>query len=117
LSLYNIGAIVAFHPASIKRLQALPGLISLGQRIGPVHLMKVQQPLSWFIKGAGKVTTNWNRLELSDLSGDEVILKYHWVKGLTASPAARIEPVFFADDPIPFIKLVNPPVNLSLRVR
>jgi hypothetical protein len=117
LSLYNIGAIVAFHPASIKRLQALPGLISLEQRIGPVHLMKVRQPLSWFIKGEGKVAAGWNRLDLSELAGDEVILKYHWVKGLTSTPTARIEPVLFADDPIPFIKLVGPPARLVLQVR
>ena len=79
--------------------------------------MKVRQPLSWFIKGQGTVKAGWNRLELADLSGDEVILKYHWVNGLTASPPARLDPVLFADDPIPFIKISSPPARLSLRVR
>ena len=117
LNLYNIGAVVAFHPASIKKLQAIPGLVSLDRRIGPVHLMKVRQPLSWLIKGEGKVKPAWNRLELSDLAGDEVILKYHWVDGLTASPPTTIEPIQLADDPIPFIKLANPPVQVTLQVR
>ena len=115
LRLYNVGAVVAFHPASIKRLQSIPGLVTLDQRFGPVHLMKVNQPLTWFIAGDGRVTTGFNRLELSELTGNEVILKYHWIEDLTASPPVKIEPVKMADDPIPFIKLINPPPRVVLR--
>jgi hypothetical protein len=116
LRLYNIGAVVAFHPASLRRLQAIPGLVTLEQRIGPVHLMKVNQPLTWFVAGKGKVKAGLNRLELSEITGDAVILKYHWVEGLTASPPAKIEQVKMLDDPIPFIKLVAPPPSVTLRV-
>jgi len=116
LRLYNIGAVVAFHPASLQRLQSIPGLVTLDQRVGPVHLMKVNQPLTWFIEGEGKVKVGFNRLELSNLKGNEIILKYHWIEGLTAIPPTKIEPVKMADDPIPFIKLINPPPAVSLRV-
>jgi hypothetical protein len=78
--------------------------------------MKVKQPLSWFVRGDGKVKATFNRLELSDLKGDEVVLKYHWIEGLTAFPATKIEPVMIADDPIPFIKLIRPPPTVTLRV-
>jgi hypothetical protein len=78
--------------------------------------MKVNQPLSWFIEGAGKVKAGLNRLELSELKGNEVILKYHWVEGLTASPPTKVELVKMLDDPIPFIKLVAPPPSVTLRV-
>ncbi|HKY06648.1 MAG TPA: hypothetical protein VJQ55_00315, partial [Candidatus Binatia bacterium] len=116
LRLYNIGAIVAFHPASVRRLQAAGGLITLDRRIGPVHLMKVQQPLSWFVKGSGKLTAGWNRLELSELSGEEVVLKYHWIQGLSASTPVKIVAEKIGEDPIPFIKLVNPPHRVVLHV-
>lgn len=116
LRLYNIGAVVAFHPASLKRLESIPGLVALDERVGPIRLLKVNQPLSWFIQGEGKVKAGFNRLELSDLKGDEVILKYHWVEGLSALPATNIEPVMIADDPIPFIKLIRPPPAVTLRV-
>jgi hypothetical protein len=116
LRLYNIGAVVAFAPRSIQRLLSIPGLVTVEQRIGPVHLMKVNQPLSWFIAGEGKLKAGYNRLELSELKGDELILKYHWVAGLTAEPLVRMEPVHLADDPIPFIKLIHPPSALKLRV-
>jgi hypothetical protein len=116
LRLYNIGAVVAFHPASLKKLQSIPGLVTVDERIGPIHLMKVHQPLTWFLEGTGDVRAGFNRLELANLKGREVILKYHWVEGLTASPLAKIVPVNIPDDPIPFIKIVEPPSSLILRV-
>jgi hypothetical protein len=115
LGLYNIGAIAAFHPASLKRLQSIPGLVTLDQRIGPVHLMKVNQVLNWFVQGQGKIKARLNRLELTELAGNPVIVKYHWIAGLKSEPAAKIEPVKLADDPIPFIKIIDPPAALILR--
>lgn len=114
--LYNIGAVVAFYPASVRRLLAVPGLVTPDRRIGPVHLMKVNQPLSWFLQGEGKVKASLNRLELSELKGKEIVLKYHWIKGLSAIPPARIVPIRIYDDPIPFIKIFAPPAALTLRV-
>jgi hypothetical protein len=116
LRLYNIGAVVAFDPVSIKRLQSIPGLTTFAGRIGPIYLMKVNQPSSWFVAGDGKVKANFNRLELSELKGNDVLLKFHWIEGLTATPLTTIEPVKIADDPIPFIKLVHPPSHVILRV-
>ncbi|MEO6163880.1 MAG: hypothetical protein ABIP88_07060 [Candidatus Binatia bacterium] len=117
LRLYNIGAVVAFHPASVKKLLSIPGLVTVDRSIGPVHLMKVNQSLSWFIEGDGKVQSGANRLALRDLKGSEIVLKYHWVAGLNSEPAAKIEPVTLADDPIPFIKLIDPPASLVLRIQ
>jgi hypothetical protein len=54
--------------------------------------------------------------ELSELKGSEIILKFHWVDGLTTHPLTKLEWVNLADDPIPFIKLVNPPAALTLSV-
>ena len=115
--LYNIGAVVAFHPASIQRLQSVPGLVTLEQRVGPVHLMKVNQPLSWFLQGEGKVKASLNRLEVSEVKGNEVILKYHWAEGLIGTPAVKIVPVKIYDDPIPFIKILDPPATFTLQIR
>ena len=114
--LYNIGAVVAFHPASIQRLQSVPGLISLDRRVGPIHLMKVNQPLTWFLQGEGRVKAGLDRLELSEIKGKEIVLKYHWTEGLSANPPAKIVPVEIYDDPIPFIKIIEPPAALTLRI-
>jgi hypothetical protein len=117
LRLYNIGAVVAFHPASVKKLLSIPGLVTVDQRIGPIYLMKVNQPLNWFVEGEGKVDASAGRLELSDLKGREIVLKYHWVQGLNALPPVQIVPIQLGDDPIAFIKLIDPPSSVVLRTQ
>jgi hypothetical protein len=114
--LYNIGAVVAFHPASIERLQSVAGLLSLDRRVGPVHLMKVNQPLGWLLQGDGKVEAALGRLKVSEVKGREIILKYHWVEGLKGVPPAKISSVTMLDDPIPFIKIVDPPATFTLQI-
>jgi hypothetical protein len=116
LRIYNIGAVVAFHPASLKRLESLAGLVSLDRRIGPVHLLKVNQPLSWFLEGDGHVEAGLGRLEVRNVTGREIILKYHWVEGLRGIPAVKMVPVKLGDDPIPFIKVIDPPANFALQI-
>jgi hypothetical protein len=114
--LYNIGAVVAFHPASLKRLRSIPGLITLDRRIGPVHLMTVNQPSDWFVRGQGQITATLNRLEVSTSGAKEVILKYHWLDGLVSNPPATIIPIKIYDDPIPFIKVIDPPRSFTLKI-
>jgi hypothetical protein len=116
LRLYNIGAVVAFHPASLKRLESLAGLVSLDRRIGPVHLLKVNQPLSWFLEGDGLVDASLGGLQVRNGTGRAIILKYHWVEGLRGIPAVKMVPVKLGDDPIPFIKIFDPPANFALQI-
>jgi len=116
LRLYNVGAVVAFHPASIQRLLSIPGLVTVDRQIGPIFLMKVDQPLTWFLQGAGNVKSGPNRLEISDVRGNEITLKYHWIEGLAGSPAVIIIPVKIGEDPIPFIKVVDPPAAFTLQI-
>jgi len=116
LRLYNVGAVVAFHPASVQRLLSISGLVTVDRQIGPIFLMKVNQPLTWFVQGDGKVKASANRLELSDVRGSELILKYHWVAGLAGIPAVKMDPVKIANDPIPFIKISNPPAVFTLQI-
>jgi hypothetical protein len=114
--LYNIGAVVAFHPVSIQRLQSIPGLVDVDRRIGPIHLMKVNQPFTWFLEGAGTLKAGLNRLDLSDVEGKEIVLKYHWIEGLVGMPDVEVTPVQMYDDPIPFIRIINPPAAFTLKV-
>jgi hypothetical protein len=113
---YNIAAVVAFHPRSVQRLVS-SGLVSVDRRLGPIHLMKVLvQPLNWFFKGEGEIESGLNKIRVSRIKGDEIVLKYHWAQGLVSDPPAAISPVKILDDPIPFIKIDNPPAELTLRI-
>jgi hypothetical protein len=113
--LYNIVAIVAFHPRSLERLTALQGLLVPVERSANVVLFRVNREPGWFLSGSGRVEAGLNRLECTGVSGAEVVLKYHWLEGLRSEPDVRIEPVRLLDDPIPFIKIINPPSRLLAR--
>ena len=112
---YNIGAVIAFHPRSVERLIS-SGLVSVDRRLGPIHLLRVNQPLSWFLKGEGELESGLNRIRASKVKGDEIVLKYHWTEGLVSDPPVAISPEKILDDPIPFIKITNPPAEFTLSI-
>ena len=58
-------------------------------------------------------TINW----FSQISpGDPVILKYHFVSGMKSEPEAILVPLKIMDDPVPFIKIINPPKSIQLYI-
>jgi hypothetical protein len=117
LDLYNIGAIVAFAPPSIARFLSLGDRIELAGQFGPIVVMRARRPLSWFLKGSGRVSVGVNAIRLMEIEGDDAVIKFHWVEGLASDPPARIEPYPIPGDPIPFIRLIDPPEEVTLRVR
>jgi hypothetical protein len=112
---YNVGAVVAFHPRSVQRLLS-SGLVSVERRLGDVHLMRVSQPLNWFLEGQGQLEAGFNRIHASKIQGNVVILKYHWAEELLTNPPLKVEPHRVLDDPIPFIKIIDPPPEFTLAI-
>lgn len=115
LALYNVGWIVVHSELSKAFLKSQPAARLLAEQ-GPLAVYAWEgEPLSFVAKGAGQVESRTlNRLSLNGLGGDEVILKYHYVPGLQASPAVPIEPVLLPGDPQPFIRLVRPPPHVDI---
>lgn len=118
LALYNVGWIVVHSEASKAFLDTLPAARLLARQ-GPLAVYAWDgAPLSYVLKGTGEVASRGvNRLSLQGLAGDEVILKYHHVPGLQATPAVTLEPVLLPGDPQPFIRLRHPPASLEIRQR
>lgn len=117
LDLYNIGWIIVFSPESKAYLDHQPELARTAS-FGPFQTYKVDGPHSFFVSGSGVVTHfGFNDLALDQLKGAQVVLKYHFVPGLKAAPATRIEPVTLAGDPTPFIRLIDPPPRVTLRMK
>lgn len=118
LEIYNIGWIVAHSVQSRQYLSIVPGVVPAGE-YDDLRAYRVLQPLSFFIAGSGRIQERGiNRVVLADLKGAEVILKYHYVAGLTADPSARIEEYRLPGIPQPFVRLTDiagPRVELSIR--
>lgn len=113
IDLYNIGWVIAHSGSSKSYLEKLPGARMTGE-YNQIRTYKIERELSYFLKGTGRIEKRGhNQLSVSDLSGDSVILKYHFVNGLKSKPEAMLVPVKIMDDPVPFIKIINPPKNIQ----
>lgn len=114
--LYNIGWMVLHHAESKTHLGTMPGAELAGE-FGGLEFYRLRRDPSYFVEGEGQVVARGhNRLELGNLRGDSVVLKYHYLPGIASSPRATIEPIHLGDDPTPFIRLINPPRELMLHL-
>jgi len=59
-----------------------------------------------------------NRVVLAGLQGREAVIKYHYVRGLTADPPATVEPYWVKGIPQPFARITSisgDRIELSIR--
>lgn len=105
MDLFNIKWIITFHPVSIRYFSNYPQYFRLKGRIDKFYIFEVNRQPSFFIKGSGKIRAELNNIYLEDLHGKEIIIKYHWFKGLTGGDGVKVSPVYYMDDPVPFIKV------------
>jgi hypothetical protein len=116
VDLYNLRWIIVHSDASKRYLDEMPGVIPTGE-FKQLKAYRIDQAASYFMAGNGTIKSrDHNKLVVSDITGDPVILKYHFVRGLQAEPFASIVPVYLLDDPNPFIKIIHPPREFVLRM-
>jgi hypothetical protein len=117
VELYNLRWIIVHSDSSKRYLEGIPWVIPAGN-FKQLRTYRIDQPSSYFLAGSGRIISrDHNRLVVSEIKGDSIILKYHFVPGLQSEPTASILPVYLLDDPKPFIKIINPPNELVLKIR
>lgn len=115
LELYNIKWIVAFTPYSRNYLDKFPDSIHLLDRVEKFYLYEVSRIPDFFIEGKGDVKSDYNHLCLSGLTeGEDVVIKYHWIKTLKTSPSRKLREFKTKDDPVSFIKIENVPSEIEI---
>ena len=113
---YNVKWIVCWLEKSKNFLNQYPDYIVKMAEIDKFTIYEVNREPSFFLKGKGMVKSDYNRLELNQIFAEdnEIIIGYHWMKGLKTIPERELEQVFLGDDPIGFIRIVNPPRSLII---
>lgn len=114
LQLYNVGWILA-HSDGLKRyLAGVPNVTPVTSK-APLALYRIAVDHTFFVEGTGRVAAHAvNRVDLADLKGDTVVLKYHYVPGLRTDPPTEIDGVQLLDDPVPFVRIRKPPAAVRL---
>lgn len=113
---YNVGWLVV-HSSELKSfLKQLPEIKMVADFDG-ISIFQVSGARSFIYEGRGRVFgRDFNRVELSDVSGQALTLRYHWVRGLETVPPSRIEAYVWSADFPPLIRIINPPSNFILRM-
>jgi hypothetical protein len=114
LDAYNVGWIVCHSDTCRTATARLPGIIEDGS-FGPVVAYRRASWPGFVAQGEAQIVSRCiNRLELRTGSSQSVVLRYHWVPGLRAFPAAGVEPVQVVPGDRPFVRINNPPPNFVL---
>ncbi len=111
LSRYNVGWVISFSPKAKKRFDRADTLMERMAEFGPIVAYEVSLPKSFFLvgKGAARAFNDRIKVKVHEEENGAVVLKYHWVDYLKASPSGKVEKYSVKGDPIGFIKVVNPP--------
>ena len=114
--LYNVTWIVCWFDTSKRFFDRYPEYLLKRKEIDKFSIYQVKRDPSFFLKGKGTVTSDYNRIRLDRTIADnsEIILSYHWMKGLKTKPERRLERVFIGNDPIGFIRITDPPDSLLI---
>ena len=106
--LYNVQLVAARSPSMRAALVNFPALLGPPRPAGSYLIYPVLKTFGWFETGSGRVTLALDRITIDDASTGNLVLRSHWIKTLRVEPECRIQPVFLADDPVPFISIYNP---------
>ncbi len=112
LDLYNVKWIVAWSDLARNYFHAYPGLRQIAKkkrgREDYLYLFEREAAPGFLVAGKGEVRADYDRIVIDRASPGEIVLRYHWMEGMRAEPETPLEPVRLLDDPVPFIRLVNP---------
>ena len=114
MELYNIKWIISFYPSSVECFNSYPEYFIFKEKIGVFSIYEVNREPNYFIRGEGSIIADFNTIELSEIKGEEIIIKYHWISTLKTKPERPIEAIKMLEDPNGFIKIINPPTTLLI---
>ncbi len=114
MELYNIKWIISFYPSAVECFNSYPEYFIFKEKIGDFSIYVVNREPNYFIKGEGSIKADFNNIELSEIKGEEIIIKYHWISTLKTKPERSIGAVKMLEDPSGFIKIINPPATLLI---
>lgn len=116
LDLYNVKWIVAIGSTANAYFDEYPDLLIVKKQIDTARIYEVtaRNTEGYFLRGKGNIKADINRIELTNLVGDDIVIKYHWMDGLKAPDGVKIEKFPVEEDEVGFIRLIDPPPNVVL---
>jgi len=96
-------------------LDERPELLRPVTAVAGYRIYQTVKPPSYFERGSGKVRSQAvNEVELSDVQGDVVVLRFHWMETLRCRPDCSVERAPNPLDRVGFIRVDKPPANFEI---
>lgn len=112
--LYNVQWIITSRVQAKDYFDQFSEYITKVKEFGEVWIYKVERTPSFIIGGEGEVEATFNHINVKNFTGGDIILKYHWMEGLTTQPDLKLEEVMLMDDPVGFIKIYDAPSEFEI---
>jgi len=107
LDLYNIQLVLSPDPVTIQLLNQFHKILKPRDFIGKHQVWEFWSEPSWFYKGSGELSFDYDTIQIKNASPGKIIVKFHWVKSLKSTPPLTLTPVYLRNDPVPFIQIDN----------
>jgi len=113
LERYAVGFAVVSGDFGI--LDSRPDLLEPVQAVDKHRIYRTRREPSYFLRGNGRIEhQSLNRVSVADVSGDEVVLRFHWMETLGCRPACRVERVAVPGDRVGFVRIASPPRRFEI---
>lgn len=86
LERYDIGAVVAWAPLTRAFLTARQPLLESAGEIHGFEIFRCNRTWSRVSGGQARVRADYDRIEIFDVQGEELLVKFHWTPDLRAFP-------------------------------
>jgi len=114
--LYNLAWMVCWSDQARGFADRHGDLFERVEQIGAYRVYRIERTPSFVYQGTGDVSAEPDTIRVRHLKPEDgaAVLCYHYIPTLRTRPEVRIEPVLLADDPSPFIRLVDPPAEVEI---
>jgi hypothetical protein len=91
LARYDVSWIVGCAPRTLNRLREFTSVVVEHEAVGDCKVFRVLAPTrSRFLEGEGRVQADLDRIDVTQVLGDRLVLKYHWLPNLRTEPPLPI---------------------------
>jgi hypothetical protein len=105
LDTYNVGWAVCWSASARAYLDAREALATPRADFDRFRVYEFRRLHSYVLQGAGRARSDYGRIEVDEVAGDEVVLSYHWLETLRTEPPLPLDSVPIPGDPVGFIRV------------
>ena len=119
LERYAVGLVVIRAPVlekvTLPALEWRKDLLHFVTVVGGYRIYLTKINPSYFLRGKGRVVGQaFNSIRVEGASGDDVVLRFHWLETLRCRPHCEVQRFSIKGDRVGFIRVVRPPPKFEI---